>query len=303
MDAVMDPFIVVVAVIWGLWWCVKNAARLKGPEEAEPWWNLAGFGLAEAFGYPAAEPVPPARPVPDADDASFIDGACEAYEKILLAMAAGDLAPVAGLMTAEVRADLDGVLASRRRLGEVASLTLVGISAAKVLGSGTLEQMKWAEVRVRADLVTCIRDRDGEVILGDPNRVAQTSDIWTFERNMQETGSPWRLAATPDDGDGHRVLVDRLWPRGLRKAEAAVELWLKDAAPSPDLRKWFGHEPARFEEFSRRYRAELAHAAPALDELRRLATTGPVTLLYAAHDETVNHARVLKFYLDEHPSS
>jgi uncharacterized protein YeaO (DUF488 family) len=118
--------------------------------------------------------------------------------------------------------------------------------------------------------------------------------------------SPYRLKRAylpPDDGDGHRVLVDRLWPRGLRKADAAVELWLKDAAPSPALRKWFGHEADRFEEFGRRYRAELADAAPALDELRRLAGTGPVTLLYAAHDETVNHARVLKDYLDEHPSS
>jgi uncharacterized protein YeaO (DUF488 family) len=98
--------------------------------------------------------------------------------------------------------------------------------------------------------------------------------------------------------DGTRVLVDRLWPRGLKKADAQLALWLKDIAPSPKLRIWFGHEPARFAEFARRYRAELAKN-PAVVELRKLGKGKLVTLLYAARDPEVNHAVVLKSYLSK----
>jgi len=87
------------------------------------------------------------------------------------------------------------------------------------------------------------------------------------------------------------VLVDRLWPRGLRKDETKIDHWLKDVAPSAELRQWFGHDPARWDEFRRRYRAELHANAAALDELRQL--TGKVTLLYGAHDEAHNQAVVL----------
>lgn len=107
-----------------------------------------------------------------------------------------------------------------------------------------------------------------------------------------------RAYLPPDDGDGQRVLVDRLWPRGLHKDEAALDEWMKDVAPSPDLRKWFGHDPERFAEFSRRYRLELSQN-PALDALAALAKKGKLTLVYAAHDETHNHARVLAEYLTE----
>jgi uncharacterized protein YeaO (DUF488 family) len=92
--------------------------------------------------------------------------------------------------------------------------------------------------------------------------------------------------------DGTRVLVDRLWPRGLRKADASWALWMKDVAPSPDLRRWFGHQPRRFAEFQNRYEAELREA-PALDKLRTLGRRHAVTLLYAAHDPRNNHAAVL----------
>lgn len=98
-------------------------------------------------------------------------------------------------------------------------------------------------------------------------------------------------------GDGTRVLVDRLWPRGLRKAEAAIDLWLKEVAPSAELRKWFGHDPARFAEFASRYRRELDGNAAAIAQLRVLADTGTVTLLYGAHDEVHNQAQVLADYL------
>jgi len=95
-------------------------------------------------------------------------------------------------------------------------------------------------------------------------------------------------------GDGARVLVDRLWPRGVRKADAALDEWMKEIAPSTELRKWFGHDPARWDEFQRRYRAELARQPEALDRLRALAKAGVVTLVYSAHDEAHNDAVVLR---------
>jgi uncharacterized protein YeaO (DUF488 family) len=94
-------------------------------------------------------------------------------------------------------------------------------------------------------------------------------------------------------GDGTRVLVDRLWPRGIKKSDAHVALWMKDVAPSPELRQWFSHDPERFPEFSRRYTSELK-SNPALTELRKLGKDKRVTLLYGAHDPKVNHAQVLK---------
>jgi uncharacterized protein YeaO (DUF488 family) len=108
-----------------------------------------------------------------------------------------------------------------------------------------------------------------------------------------------RIYAPPEDADGLRVLVDRLWPRGVRKTEAHVDKWLKAAAPSPALRTWFGHDPARWGEFRRRYRDELDGEAETVTELRDLLEQGPVTLLYAAHDEAHTHALVLKEYLEE----
>ena len=106
-----------------------------------------------------------------------------------------------------------------------------------------------------------------------------------------------RVYDPPDRRDGARVLVDRLWPRGARKDEARLALWLKEIAPSDDLRRWFGHDPARFAEFSRRYRAELGANTDAVNRLEDLVKAGPVTLLYAAHDEEHNNARVLADYL------
>ncbi len=106
-----------------------------------------------------------------------------------------------------------------------------------------------------------------------------------------------RIYEPPDAKDGARVLVDRLWPRGARKDSAKLALWLKDIAPSAELRRWFGHDPARFAEFSRRYRAELSANKDAVARMDELAKAGPVTLLYAAHDEEHNNARVLADYL------
>ncbi len=106
-----------------------------------------------------------------------------------------------------------------------------------------------------------------------------------------------RIYDPPDAQDGARVLVDGLWPRGLRKDEAGLKLWLKDIAPSADLRRWFGHDPSRFAEFSRRYRAELGANMEAVNRMEDLTKSGRVTLLYAAHDEEHNNARVLADHL------
>lgn len=111
-----------------------------------------------------------------------------------------------------------------------------------------------------------------------------------------------RVYLPPDAEDGKRVLVDRLWPRGLSKQEAAIDLWLKEVAPSAPLRKWFGHVPERFPEFRRRYREELA-ANPAVPGLAAMAAREKVTLLYGAKDETHNQAVVLAEYLADHPLS
>jgi uncharacterized protein YeaO (DUF488 family) len=101
----------------------------------------------------------------------------------------------------------------------------------------------------------------------------------------------------PAAADGKRILVDRLWPRGVKKADAAIDEWMKDLAPSTALRKWFGHDPARWPEFRRRYLKELDRHSEQLDRLRALARQGPVTLVYAAHDEAHNDAVVLRDFL------
>jgi uncharacterized protein YeaO (DUF488 family) len=114
-----------------------------------------------------------------------------------------------------------------------------------------------------------------------------------------------RVYERPTPEDGVRILVDRLWPRGLSKETAALDHWFKDIAPSPELRTWFDHREDRFDEFKQRYRLELK-ANPALAEFRKLAKPGKATLLYAAHDEKVNHAVVLAEYLQalnaKHPA-
>ena len=108
-----------------------------------------------------------------------------------------------------------------------------------------------------------------------------------------------RAYAPAEESDGYRILVDRLWPRGISKEKAQIDLWLKSVAPSNELRKWFGHDPERFAEFDRRYRAELAESG-ALDELRAVLREHPdATLLFAAHDEAHNNAVVLKELLGD----
>ncbi|MFB9275985.1 DUF488 domain-containing protein [Cohnella cellulosilytica] len=110
-----------------------------------------------------------------------------------------------------------------------------------------------------------------------------------------------RVYEAANDEDGVRVLVDRLWPRGMTKERVGAEAWLKEIAPTPELIRWFGHRPERFEEFRERYLAELksGSAAPHLNRLRSWAKERDVTLLYGARDERHNQAIVLKRYLED----
>ena len=103
-----------------------------------------------------------------------------------------------------------------------------------------------------------------------------------------------RVYLQPGEEDGLRVLVDRLWPRGLTKEKASVDLWLKEIAPSTELRKWFGHAPDRWKEFQIRYRAELRQNPEQVSLLKQEATKGMVTLLYGAKDEEHNEAVILQ---------
>jgi len=102
-----------------------------------------------------------------------------------------------------------------------------------------------------------------------------------------------RVYESPGPTDGKRVLVDRLWPRGITKAQAKIDLWLKDIAPSNELRKWFSHDPEKWPDFQRKYRDELK-GSPALADLKEWAHNGKVTLVFAAKDESRNNAVVLR---------
>ena len=106
-----------------------------------------------------------------------------------------------------------------------------------------------------------------------------------------------RVYESAAESDGFRVLVDRLWPRGVSKAEAKLDLWLRDISPSTALRTWFNHEPARWEEFQRRYRAELKAKGALFSVITEQAKASPVTLLYSAKDEQHNQAVALKNFM------
>ena len=103
-----------------------------------------------------------------------------------------------------------------------------------------------------------------------------------------------RVYDAAEAGDGYRVLIDRMWPRGVSRQRAQLDEWARELAPSSELRKWFHHDPERFDEFRSRYRQELRERRPLLEELRRRARDGPVTLLYAARDREHNDAVVLE---------
>jgi uncharacterized protein YeaO (DUF488 family) len=112
-----------------------------------------------------------------------------------------------------------------------------------------------------------------------------------------------RAYEEPSEDGGTRILVERLWPRGVSKEAAAIDSWLKEVAPSTELRKWFGHDPDRWEEFRKRYWAELGDKDELLGDLRRRLKEGLVTFVFAAKDEEHNSAVALKEYLERGPGS
>ena len=106
-----------------------------------------------------------------------------------------------------------------------------------------------------------------------------------------------RVYEKPGKEDGSRILVDRLWPRGLTKEKAALDLWLKDIAPTTELRKWFNHDPAKWNEFIKKYLKELKENEESVSILKDFLKKGPVTLIYAAKDEAHNEALVIKDFV------
>ena len=106
-----------------------------------------------------------------------------------------------------------------------------------------------------------------------------------------------RIYNSPAEDDGFRVLVDRLWPRGVSKEKAKIDLWLKDIAPSDQLRKWFAHDPAKWDEFKRKYFKELEEKKDLINQVSKESKDG-TTLLYAAKDDKYNNAKALKEYIE-----
>ena len=109
-----------------------------------------------------------------------------------------------------------------------------------------------------------------------------------------------RVHEQPSIADGTRVLVDRRWPRGLSRQDVSADLWLRDAAPSSELRRWYGHDPRRWHQFSRKYRSELARQPEVLELLDDLRRRTPITLIFGARDRMHSHAVVLRAVLEKH---
>jgi uncharacterized protein YeaO (DUF488 family) len=130
------------------------------------------------------------------------------------------------------------------------------------------------------------------------NIVAKRRAIWKGVKNMNIKIK--RIYEDPSPADGYRVLVDRLWPRGLRKAEAHIDKWMKELSPSDELRKWFGHDPDKWQEFRHRYIQELSEKMDEVSALFEQTHKQTITLLFAAKDTLHNNAIVLKEYMENH---
>lgn len=123
--------------------------------------------------------------------------------------------------------------------------------------------------------------------------------VFSDEPDVTKHLSIRRIYDQPDNDEGQRVLVDGMWPRGISKADANIDEWLKGIAPSAELRKWFAHDPGKWPEFRERYFRELDANPEAVNRLAEMIRRGPVTLVYAARDTEHNNARALKAYLGD----
>ncbi|MDX8502950.1 DUF488 domain-containing protein [Mesorhizobium sp. VK4C] len=164
----------------------------------------------------------------------------------------------------------------------------------------------WIE-RYRGDIFVFVSDQADEAILRnkfsgllDVVNDTETDMTPMSAKAFNETVKLKRAYERPTADDGKRVLIDRLRPRGVKKTEAAIDHWMKELAPSTELRRWFGHDPRRWEEFRRRYAAEIREHHDELDRLRNMMRVSPVTLVYSAHDEAHNDAVVLREILLRH---
>lgn len=162
---------------------------------------------------------------------------------------------------------------------------------------GTWQVLAEAGDRVTLGLFTCSGGEEMDRIVASRAAIAATLG---GRRGSEETMIRLkRIYEAASADDGYRILVDRLWPRGVSKPDAELDQWCKEVAPSPSLRTWWNHDPDEFDEFARRYVAELEEN-PAVDELHEVVTQHPVaTLLYGARDPEVNHAVVLRDFLRE----
>lgn len=145
----------------------------------------------------------------------------------------------------------------------------------------------------------CIIPNNMEFSKSPEKRIEEQNETSPDEDTSETMFQKKRIYEEPYEEDGYRVLVDRLWPRGVSKEQAQLDEWLKEIAPSPELREWFNHDPDRFDEFRQRYENELREKDEPVKHLIEQANQQTVTLLYAAKDETHNHAVVLKEFLED----
>lgn len=205
IDALTLLNLILVAAIAGAWVYLRDAANSHSDDKDEMRRRLAmiafpGGDVLLARPDDGTGKQEPTLHVAGRNDPNFVENACATYERIVDAMARDDLKPVEHLLTNETRLDFAGFLAARRIRGEAASLTFIGFRAAELLDSGVEGQTAWADMRFASDLVLVLRDREGNIIEGDPRRIKHCAERWTFERDLRQRAPRWLLAATDTDG-------------------------------------------------------------------------------------------------------
>lgn len=205
LDALAVFNIVIIFAIAGLWIWLRDAAHADPNDKDDLRHRLAMIGLPGGdVLIPPPEPVSadrsPALRVAGRSEPDFIANARDAYERIVEAVAHDNLKAVEQLLTDDARIDFTTFLAARRVRGEVAALTFIGFRGAELVDSGVVGTTAWADMRFATELVSVVRDSAGTVIAGDPRRVVQCAERWTFERDLTAKQSQWRLAATDSDG-------------------------------------------------------------------------------------------------------
>lgn len=202
IDALTVLNLILIAAIGGAWVYLRDAtSHSEDKDEMRRRLAMIAFPGGEVLlARPDAGEREPTLRVAGRSDPNFVENACAAYERIVDAIARDDLKPVEHLLTNETRLDFAGFLAARRIRGETASLTFIGFRAAELLDSGVEGQTAWAEMRFATDLVSVLRDREGNIIDGDPRRIRHFAERWTFERDLRQRAHSWLLAATDTDG-------------------------------------------------------------------------------------------------------